>query len=132
MSWIVVVAFRSVEDARATLSLHRVSLVASTAVIAGLVLAIGFGIWLAILRVAFHPWDAWVIAAIVLWCVATALIVRSFAEYAKPVKKARALIAAGGTWPERRAHGAEPDVDRALAASRGVGGDRGHRHRHDL
>jgi uncharacterized membrane protein len=95
MSWIVLVAFRSVEDARATLSLHRVSLVASAAVIAGLVLAIGFGVWLAILRVAFHPWDAWVIAAIVLWCVATALIVRSFAEYAKPVKKARALIAAG-------------------------------------
>jgi uncharacterized membrane protein len=131
MSWIVVVAFRSVDDARATLSLHRVSMVASAAVVAGLVLAIGFGIWLAILRVAFHPWDGWVVAAIVLWCVATALIVRSFVEYAKPVKKARALIAAGERC-ERRAESVEPDVDWALAARCGVGGDRGHCHRHDL
>ena len=107
-------------------------MVASAAVVAGLVLAIGFGIWLAILRVAFHPWDGWVVAAIVLWCVATALIVRSFVEYAKPVKKARALIAAGESGANAELQGVESDVDWALAARCGVGGDRGHRHRHDL
>jgi uncharacterized membrane protein len=99
MSWIVVFAFRSVEDAQSTLSLKRVAMVGSAAVIAGLVLALGFGIWLAILRVAFHPWEGWVIAAIVLWGIATALILRSFAEYSKPVKKARALIASGDNGP---------------------------------
>jgi uncharacterized membrane protein len=99
MSWIVVFAFRSVEDAQSTLSLNRVAMVGSAAVIAGLVLALGFGIWLAILRVAFHPWDGWVIAAIILWGIATALILRSFAEYSKPVKKARALIAGGDNGP---------------------------------
>jgi uncharacterized membrane protein len=95
MSWIVVFAFRSVEDARATLSLNRVSMVGTAAVIAGLVLALGFGLWLAILRAAFAPWDGWVIAAIVLWVIATVLLLRSFAEYAKPVEKAKALVAAG-------------------------------------
>jgi uncharacterized membrane protein len=99
MSWIVVFAFRSVEDARATLSLNRVSMVGTAAVVAGLVLALGFGIWLAILRAAFAPWDGWVIAAIVLWVIATVLLLRSFAEYAKPVEKAKALVASGESGP---------------------------------
>ncbi len=99
MSWIVVVALLSVEDAKATLSLYRVAIVGTGATVAGLVLAIGFGIWLAILRVAFSPWDGWVIAAIVLWAIATALLFRSFAEYAKPVKRARALVASGQSGP---------------------------------
>jgi uncharacterized membrane protein len=99
MSWIVVFAFRSVEDARATLSLNRVSMVGTAAVIAGLVLALGFGLWLAILRAAFAPWDGWVIAAIVLWVIATVLLLRSFAEYAKPVEKAKALVASGESGP---------------------------------
>jgi uncharacterized membrane protein len=99
MSWIVVVAFRSVEDAKGTLSLHRVAMVGTGAIIVGLVVALGFGIWLTILRVAFHPWDGWVIAAILLWGAATVLVLRSFAEYAKPVTKARALIVSGDTGP---------------------------------
>jgi uncharacterized membrane protein len=99
MSWIVVFAFRSVEDARATLSLNRVSMVGTAAVIAGLVLALGFGLWLAILRAAFAPWDGWVIGAIVLWVIATVLLLRSFAEYAKPVEKAKALVASGESGP---------------------------------
>jgi len=44
-------------------------------------------------------WDGWVIAAIVLWCIATVLLARSFVEYAKPVARARALVAAGETSP---------------------------------
>ena len=47
------------------------------------------------MREAFQVWDGWVIAAIVLWALATMAIVRSFVEYAKPVKKARALLASG-------------------------------------
>jgi uncharacterized membrane protein len=61
----------------------------------GLVGVITFGIWLAILRIQFHPWDGWVIAAIVLWSLATIALLRSFVEYAKPVEKARALVASG-------------------------------------
>ena len=67
MSWIVVVALRSADTPDATLSLNRVAMVGTAAIVVGLVGAIGFGIWLAILRDAFQVWDGWVIAAIVLW-----------------------------------------------------------------
>jgi hypothetical protein len=97
MSWIVVVALRSAETPGETLSLHRVALVATVATIVGLIGAIGFGLWLAVLRIDFHPWDGWVIGAIILWSIATAALLRSFVEYAKPVHKAKSLIAAAQT-----------------------------------
>ena len=97
MSWIVVVALRSADTPGATLSLNRVAKVGTVAIVVGLVGAIGFGIWLAILREAFQVWDGWVIAAIVLWSIATVALLRSFTEYAKPARKARALVASGQT-----------------------------------
>jgi hypothetical protein len=99
MSWILTVALRSVETADTTLSFNRVAMVGAAAIGVGLVGAIGFGIWLAILRDTFHVWDGWVIAAIILWCIATAAIVRAVAEYRKPAEKARELIASGQTGP---------------------------------
>jgi hypothetical protein len=38
-----------------------------------------------------------VIAAIVLWSIATVALLRSFVEYAKPVEKARTLVTSGQT-----------------------------------
>jgi hypothetical protein len=99
MTWIVVVAMYRVDTADATLGLSRVSMVGSAGIVIGLVGAISLGIWLAILRDAFHPWDGWVIAAIVLWVIATIAVLRSFVEYAKPVEKARTLLAAGESGP---------------------------------
>ncbi|HET7128849.1 MAG TPA: hypothetical protein VFJ93_07230 [Gaiellaceae bacterium] len=95
MSWIVVVSMRTADTPDATLSLHRVGMVATGATIVGLAGVIALGIWLTVLRVDFHPWDGWVIGAIVLWAIATVALVRSFAEYAKPIEKARALVASG-------------------------------------
>ena len=97
MSWIVVVSMRTADTPATTLSLHRVALVATGATIVGLIGVIVLGIWLAILRIDFHPWDGWVIAAIVLWAIATAALLRSFVEYEKPARKAKALIAAAET-----------------------------------
>ena len=74
-------------------------MVGTAATVVGLVGVIGFGIWLAILRDDFQLWDGWVIAAIVLWVIATVALLRSFVEYAKPVAKARALVASGQTGP---------------------------------
>jgi hypothetical protein len=91
MSWIVVVALRTADTPAATLSLHRVAMVATAATVLGLIVAIAFGIWLAVLRIDFHPWDGWVIAAIVLWSIATVALLRSFVEYGKPVRKAKEL-----------------------------------------
>ncbi len=99
MSWIVVVALRSADTAEATLSLNRVAMVATGVVAVGLPGTIGLGIWLAILRPQLHPWHGWAIGAIVLWSIATAALLRSVVEYAKPVKKARALLESGQTGP---------------------------------
>jgi hypothetical protein len=99
MSWILIVALRSVETADTTLSFNRVAIVGTAAIAVGLVGAIGFGIWLAILRDAFQVWDGWVIGAIVLWVIATAAIARSVREYRKPAEKARALVASGRPGP---------------------------------
>jgi hypothetical protein len=97
MSWIVVVSMRTADTPDETLSLHRVGMVATGATIVGLVGVITLGIWLAILRIDFHPWDGWVIGAIVLWSVATVALLRSFVEYTKPVEKAKALVTSGET-----------------------------------
>ena len=100
MSWIIVVALYSVDTARETLSLNRVAIVGVVAIVLGLLGTIVIGIWVAILRPEFHPWDGWVIGAIVLWALATVAVLRSFVEYAKPVGKARALVASGETGPD--------------------------------
>jgi hypothetical protein len=100
MTWIVVVALYLVDTADATLSLSRVAMVGSTGIVVGLVGVISFGIWLAIFRDAFQVWDGWVIAAIVLWGIATVAVLRSFVEYAKPVHKARALVTSGQVGPD--------------------------------
>ena len=121
MSWILVVALRSADTPDATLSLNRVAMVGTVAIVMGLVVAIVFGIWLAILRDAFQVWDGWVIAAIVLWCIATVALLRSFAEYAKPVKNAQSAPRLGPDRTEPGAHGVEPDLDRALAPRPGLG-----------
>jgi hypothetical protein len=92
---------RTADTPAATLSLHRVARVATGATIAGLLGVITFGIWLAILRIEFHPWDGWVIGAIALWTLATIALLRSFVEYAKPVEKARALITSGQSGSSR-------------------------------
>ncbi len=99
MSWIVVVSLLSARTPGATLNLSRVGMVGTVTTVVGLFGAIAFGIWLAILRDAFQVWDGWVIGAIVLWCVAAVALWRSFVEYAKPVAKARELVASGQNEP---------------------------------
>lgn len=99
MSWIVVVSLLTTDTPAATLSLHRVKLVATGATIIGLLGTIILGIWTAIERIDFQPWDGWVIAAYVLWGIATILLALSFAEYEKPAHKAKTLIASSETGP---------------------------------
>ena len=66
--WVVYVALRSggVEVG----GLVRVGTVATGIGMTGTLV---FGLWLAIALDAYHPWDGWVIAAIVLWAVAGGL-----------------------------------------------------------
>jgi hypothetical protein len=99
MSWIVVVSPLSARTPGETLALNRIGMVGTVLTVVGLIGAIAFGIWLAILRDAFEVWDGWVIAAIVLWVIAAVALWRSFVEHAKPIEKARALAAARETAP---------------------------------
>jgi hypothetical protein len=99
MSWIVVVALRTADAPDATLSLNRVATVGAVIIVVGLLGTISLGIWTATLRPELRPWHGWAIAAIVLWAIAAAAVLRSFLEYAKPAAKARELIAAGLTGP---------------------------------
>lgn len=101
MSWILVIALRSVDLPQTTLDFNRVIMVATAAIAIGLVGTISLGVWTAILRPELRPWHGWAIGAIVLWGIATAALVRSFLEYAKPAQKARELIAAGESGPSR-------------------------------
>jgi hypothetical protein len=93
MSWIVTFSLRTADTSRDTLSLNWVAMVATGATIIGLVGTISLGVWLAILRIDFQPWDSWVIAAIILWSIATTALVQSFRESARPVRLARTLMA---------------------------------------
>ena len=56
-------------------------LVATGATVIGLLGTISLGIWTAIERIDFHPWDGWVMPAYVLWGIATILLVRSYTEF---------------------------------------------------
>jgi hypothetical protein len=101
MTWIVVIAMRSVDDAAETLGFSRVVTIGASAIVLGLLGTIALGLWVAILRPEFHPWDGWVIGAIILWAVATVAILRSFVEYRKPAILARELIASGRPGPSQ-------------------------------
>jgi hypothetical protein len=58
-----------------------------------------FGVWLAFSVGNYDIWDGWIIAAIVLWALATGAGARTGAEYMAGMKKAEELQAAGQTGP---------------------------------
>ena len=58
-----------------------------------------FGIWLAIDVQAYHPWDGWIIAALVLWFVMGAIGSRTGKIYNAARDRARALASEGSDSP---------------------------------
>jgi hypothetical protein len=59
-----------------------------------------FGVWLAILDDAYHVWDAWIVAAIVLWAAGMGLGQRAgtaFAESGPAARRSGLLLHAGST-----------------------------------
>jgi uncharacterized membrane protein len=93
--WILVVAIRNVDTPGPTISLGRVAMVGNGTVIAGTIGTIVFGVWLAISREEYELWDGWVIAAIVLWVIASAAGSVAGKEYMRGFDRARELDAAG-------------------------------------
>jgi hypothetical protein len=97
--WIIIVAGWNLDTAGPVLRLSPVARVGVVSVAIGSVGTIVFGLWLAISLEAYHPWDGWVIAALVLWAVAGGTGGRSGKEFNRAAERARELQAAGSTGP---------------------------------
>jgi uncharacterized membrane protein len=97
--WVMIVAVRSTDTAQATIRMAPVAKVGNAAAGVGGVGTIVFGIWLAFSIGGYDIWDGWIIAAIVLWAIATGLGGRTGKEYLVGMKKAEELQAAGETGP---------------------------------
>ena len=97
--WILVIAVRRIDQPAHLLALKPLMRVGGIAVIAGSLGTVVFGVWLAITLDAYHPWDGWVIAAIVLWAIASETGRRTDPEYGRAFTRASELVAAGETGP---------------------------------
>jgi uncharacterized membrane protein len=79
--------------------LFRLQRVGDVLVAAGSIGVLIFGIWLAIDVKAYHPWDGWIIAALVLWFVMGALGSRTGKAYNAARDRARGLVKDGSDAP---------------------------------
>ena len=111
--WVVIVVVRRTDLPEQVASAARLLAVGNIAVIAGSLGVVVFGVWLAIALDGVKVWDGWVIAAIVLWAIATETGRRADPEFVPYVERARELVAAGQT-------GADPELAELARTSRGL------------
>ena len=105
--WVIGVAARNVERPADSVRYFRIAKQANVLVIVGTIGTLLLGIWLAIDADAYQVWDGWVIAAIVLWAIASWTGQRGGQNYAEAQKLAERLTAEG--------RGEEPNAElRAL------------------
>ena len=97
--WILILVVRSVDRPTHLLALTSLLRVAGVAVVVGSLGTVILGVWLAITLDAYHPWDGWVIAAIVLLAIAYETGRRADLEYDRIFSRAKELVAAGETGP---------------------------------
>jgi len=95
----LIVRSRNVDTPGSTIAMVPAARVASKVVIVGGIGTLVFGIWLAIRLDHVQVWSGWVIAAIVLWIVATATGQRAGVEFERALTKADELESAGSTGP---------------------------------
>ena len=91
-----------------------------------------FGVWLAIALDGIEVWNGWVIAAIMLWAVASERAGAPIPEFAPCLERAKELVAAGQTGPDAQLARAGADAERAVAPLDRHGGDAADPRRHDL
>jgi len=97
--WVLIVAGRRIDTPGDTLRLSPVAKVGSAVVGVGMVGTIAFGIYLAFAIDGYALWDGWILAAIVLWFIASAVGRLTGVEYTHAPKKALELEEAGQTGP---------------------------------
>ena len=97
--WILVVAVRKVDTPEATIRMEPVVKVGNIAVGAGAGGTLLLGVWLAFKLDSYAIWDVWIVTALVLWVLATAIGQRTGVAYTRGMTKAKELEAAGQTGP---------------------------------
>jgi hypothetical protein len=89
---VVSVVLRRVDRPTDALAVFRVARPAGVLVIVGSMGTLVLGIWLAIYLDAYHPWDGWIVAALVLWLVAGGTGERTGKHYMAAQKLAERLM----------------------------------------
>jgi hypothetical protein len=97
--WVLIVAVRRTDTPEGTLRMGPLGRIGNVAAGVGGVGTIVFGIWLAFSVGDYDIWDPWIVAAIVLWALATGAGARTGKEYMAGMIKAQELEAAGQTGP---------------------------------
>ena len=93
--WTIAVAARNVDRPVESLRYFSIAKPANILVAAGTVGTLIFGIWLAIDSDAYHPWDWWVLFAIVLWAISASTGQRGGQTYQQAAQLASQLASEG-------------------------------------
>ncbi|MBA3366307.1 MAG: DUF2269 family protein [Actinobacteria bacterium] len=83
----------------AAVSLFRLSKIAAPLIIAGSLLTLVLGIWLAIYLDGYQVWDGWILASIAFWAVATVAGQQSGRDYIRARQLATRLVDEGKDEP---------------------------------
>jgi hypothetical protein len=97
--WVLVVAVREVDTPEGTIRMEPVVKIGNIAVGVGAGGTLLLGIWLAFKLDSYAIWDAWIVAALVLWVLSMAIGQRTGVAYTRGMTKAKELEAAGQTGP---------------------------------
>jgi uncharacterized membrane protein len=95
--WVLIVAVRRTDLPESTTRMNPIGRIGNAAVIVGSVGTVVFGVWLAFSYGGYDIWDGWIIAALVLWAIATGAGQRAGMEYLRGAEKAQELVAANQT-----------------------------------
>jgi hypothetical protein len=98
---VVIVAGRRLSVPSDVARLFAVSRSGDALIAVGMIGTIVFGLWLAIDLDAYHPWDGWIIAAVVLWFVAGEVGRRTGAIYDATRQRAKELVREGNDAPSQ-------------------------------
>jgi hypothetical protein len=93
--WVLIVAVRKTDTPAGTIRMEPIVKVGNLAVGVGAVGTLLLGIWLAFKLDSYAIWDAWIIAALVLWAISGALGQRTGVAYMQGMNKAKELESAG-------------------------------------
>jgi uncharacterized membrane protein len=97
--WVLIVAVRQTDTPEGTIRMEPVVKVGNAAVGIGAGGTIVLGIWLAFSFGGYDIWDAWIIAALVLWLIAAEFGRRTGAAYMAGMTKAKELRTGGQIGP---------------------------------